>query len=258
MSDKLDFLDEPDKGSKDTTAPVTPEPAAVETPPPAQETAPVQAQPSVEVPPPGHVPLAVVLDEREKRQALAKERDELAAWKAEQLQKAQAKPPLDPIVDTDAWVAEQNARLEKLEQNLVWKDAERRALRDFGPDVVKAAFDAAMAEMLASPAFYQTIVGQHEPYEFVVKWHKRQLALAKLGDEDPDAWFEKQFEARIKERGYIAPERGPDGKFVAASPAPATQTPLPKPSLASAPAASGSAPKIPAGPGVAFDAAFKD
>lgn len=253
-NDKLSFLDGND--GTETAAPA-PEPAKVETPPPAQELSqpstvetPPAAEPST--PPPGYIPLAAILDEREKRQAAERERDEFKR-KVEEAAK-QPEVAIDPITDTDAWVAKQNARIEKLEQDLTWKDAQRRAVRDFGADTVKAAFEALTTELQTNPAFYQTVERQSEPYEFVVKWHKRQQILAKMGDDDPDTYAEKL----AKEKGWIIPERGSDGKFVAASPAPATPTPLPKPSLASAPAASGNAPKTPVGEGVAFGAVFKD
>ena len=257
MSDKLAFLDEP-QGSSGEPAP-KPEPAVAETPPPVQEnpapSTPAPAQPAqAEQPQPGFVPLAAVLDEREKRQALERERDELRRWREEREKQQNAAPPIDPLTEPEKWQAAQEERLARLEQDLTWKDAQRRAVRDFGPEVVQAAFVALSEECKTNPAFFKTVERQAEPYEFVVKWHKRQQNLARMGDDDPETFAEKL----AKEKGWIIPERGPDGKFVAAAPAPQPATPLPKPSLASAPAAVGNAPKTPVGDGVAFNAAFRE
>ena len=250
MSDKLAFLDEP-QGSKETPAP-TPEPAVEQSQPSQEAPQPVVETPSPqpEVIPPGHVPLAAILDEREKRQALEKRLAELEAAKQPQAQ-------IDPITDPEGFARDFETKVEKAKQDILFDTTHRFAVKSYGAEIVKAAEAALGEECKTNPAFFQTVMRQPDPYEFVVKWHKRQQALAKLGDDDPDSWFEKQFAERIKKDGYIAPARDADGKFVAASPAPATPTPLPKPSLASAPAASGSAPKTPQGDGVAFDEVFR-
>lgn len=255
MSDKLAFLDEP-QGSKETPAP-TPEPVATETPPPAQEQPPQpsptpEPQPSVET----EWTKAMALDEREKRQALQKQFEE-AQRKIEELSKPPA-TPIDPLTDPEGFRRDFDAKVETAKQDILFDTTHRFAVKTYGADVVKAAEAALGEECKTNPAFFQTVARQPDPYDFVVKWHKRQLSLAKLGDDDPDTWAQKQFETWVKEKGYVLPERGPDGKFVAASPAPATPTPLPKPSLAAAPAATGNAPKTPVGDGVAFNAAFRE
>lgn len=187
------------------------------------------------------------MDERDKRQALEKRIAEFEAAKT-------APTPIDPLTDPEGFARDFESKVEKAKQDILFDTTHRFAVRQHGEEVVKAAEQWLGTQCQSNPAYFQTVMRQPDPYEFVVKEYKRHQAFAKIGDDDPETWAEKW----AREKGYTIPERGPDGKFVAASPAPATPTPLPKPSLASAPAASGNAPKTPVGEGVAFNAAFRE
>lgn len=260
--DKLSFLDRDDKGrftSKEPkeetpTAPVDPAPVtASPEPPKAPEPTPVPpaepaapAQPSI---PPGYVPLAAQLDEREKRQALQRELDDYKR----KLEEATKKPvELDAISDPDGFKNHFDQQIARTKWDTLTTLSRTWAVKAHGEETVKAAEEAIKAEVERNPGFFQTIERQPDPYDFGVSWHKRQQAIAKLGDKDPDTWFEEQ----AKARGYVLATPQPANGVAPAAPAPATPTPLPRPSLASAPAAGGTTPKVATGPGAAFGGVF--
>lgn len=75
-----------------------------------------------------------------------------------------------------------------------------------GGDKVSAAEQAfldARARQTLDPADYERVVGSPNRYDAVVQWHKRQSVLSSVGD-DPEAWFEKQFEARMTDPHFQA------------------------------------------------------
>lgn len=262
--EKLAFLDQPrddagrfaSKSEDSQPAPVTPEPPVSEPPAsqqPVQEAPaePTLSQPSVAPvqPPPGYIPIAAVLDEREKRQKFERELEEYKRREAE----AQRKPPqpLDPIADPEAFERQLNERIEKVRWDAITNASLVAAVRHHGQEKVKAAEEWLQQELQQNPALWQTIQRQPDPYDFVVSQHQRTLRLQKIGDEDPEAWAQKWAEAN----GYVkANQQQPQ---VAGGAAPSPQPTLPRPSLASATSAGGKAPNVPVGPGEAFNAVFK-
>jgi len=241
--DNLDFLEKES----------TPAPEVNSGPQPAPDTSPL---PPVHVEPAAVEPTkkppwtaAMALDEREKRQKLEAKYEALERKYAEATNKPAAK--IDMFADPEAWERSFDQKLEATKWETKTAISLEMATEKYGAQVLQDAQEAVTAEMEKNPAFFQTIQGQRHPYDFVVKWHKRQQAMSKLGDDDPETWFEKQ----AKERGYILtsqPQGAGDG-----SSSPQQSTPLPRASLASAPSASGNIPKTPIGNGVAFDEAFK-
>lgn len=265
---ELPFLDQPrdDNGrfaSKN-------EPPAVETisPPPAPSippaTEPAVAPPeqpaqttSVEpstvkaTPPDGYIPIAAVLDEREKRQELKRELEEFKRKYAEREQQPQTPPP-DPIVDPEGFQRALDERIAQTQWDATTRISLRFAVQQHGAEAVKAAEDWVAEQVQSNPAFINAIRQQPDPYDFVVRQHKRHVALSKFGDDDPDAYARKWAEAN----GYVL--ANPQQQPVASVGAPSPQsTPLPRPSIASAPSASSGTPKIPTGGGVAFDEVFR-
>jgi hypothetical protein len=235
----------PPEPKEQPPAPVTnPEPQAQ---PPSVEPPTVHARP-----PDGYIPIAAVLDEREKRQALQRERDD---WqrKFEEATKQPPPAPIDPIADPEGFERDLQDRFRKAEWDATTRVSLGFAVKQHGAEAVKAA-ETWVAEMVqANPAFFQTIQAQSDPYDFVVRQHKRHLSLSKMGEDDPETWASKWAE----QNGYVKADQS-QGQVSAGNGASSQQpAPLPKPSLASAPAASGSALKIPVGQGVAFDEVFK-
>jgi len=262
--DKLSFLDQPrdDAGrfaSRENSQPApeqTPEPPASEppvatqpAPEPAPEPTPSQPVSAPVQPPPGYIPMAAVLDEREKRQKYERELEDLRR----KFEEATKKPPqpLDPIADPEAFERQLNERIERVRWDAITSASHVAALRLHGPEKVKAAEEWLQGELQSNPALWQTVQRQADPYDFVVSQHQRTLRLQKIGDEDPEAWAQKWAEAN----GYVkANQQQPQ---VAGGAAPSPQPTLPRPSLASATSAGGKAPNVPVGPGEAFNAVFK-
>ncbi len=261
--DKLAFLDQPrddagrfaSKSEDSQPAPMTSEPPVSE--PPAV-TQPVQEAPTTEPtlsqpasapvqPPAGYIPIAAVLDEREKRQKFERELEEYKRREAE----AQRKPqqPLDPLADPEAFERQLNERIERVRWDAITNASLVAAVRHHGQEKVKAAEEWLQQELQNNPAIWQSIQRQPDPYDFVVTQHQRTLRIAKLGDEDPEAFAQKWAEAN----GYVKAGQAQAAGVASPSPQPA----LPRPSLASAPSAGGKAPNVPVGPGEAFNAVFK-
>jgi len=255
--DKLSFLRD-DKGrfasNVEDQQPAPEAPPASPPPPqeaPAPATAPTQpdhasVQPGA--PPPGYIPIAAVLDEREKRQKFERELEDYRR-KYEEATK-QPPAPLDPIADPEAFEAALQNRIQQVEWNAITTVSLASARRIHGEDKVQAAEQWVAQELQRNPHFFQAIRRQPDPYDFVVRQHQRSLQLSKIGDDDPEAWAQKWAEAN----GYVkAPAAAAPGIS-----APSPQfAPIPKASIASAPSAGGKSPHVPTGPGAAFEAVFK-
>lgn len=262
MSDdeKLSFLDEKPRDEQGRFAPKSE---------PVQETAP-PPEPTETLPPPAVTPgpvapdaqttdqqrnndpawaIAKALDERDKRQQLKAENDQLRR----QLEEATRKPvePIDPVIDPEGYERNITERIEQAKWDAKTETSLAFAVRDHGLEKVNAAKAWVEQKLASNPAFWLEIQRQADPYDFVVKQHKREMSYAKLGDDDPETWFEK----RARELGYVRP--GEPTPAPVAGPIPQQGTPPPRPSLASAPSAGGNAHKGPMGPGAAFDGAFK-
>lgn len=257
--DKLSFLNRDEAGRFAPKEPAPELPQLEAEKPPQSEPAP-QAPPETVAPaapppppkpevPPGHVPLEALLDTREKAQRAQREAEEYKR----KLEELTRKPstPIDPIADPDGFYRSVEEQRAKDRQDTLFETSWLVAQQQHGEEAVKAAEEWLKDELQSNPGLYQTIARQRHPYDFVVKQHKRSLSVAKLGDDDPDTWFEKQ----AKERGYIKLEQQQQA-LDAAAPSP-QRAAIPKPSLANAPSAGGNAPKIPVGQGVAFGRLFK-
>ncbi len=257
--DKLSFLDQPrdDTGrfaSKQDSQPAEVQPPAPEPPAvtqPAMEPEPAQSQPSGAPVQPqhGYIPIAAVLDEREKRQRFERENEELRRKYEEATRRPQQ--PLDPIADPEAFERSLNERIERVRWDAITNASLVAATRHHGADKVKAAEEWLQSELQQNPGIWQQIQRQPDPYDYVVSQHQRTLRLQKIGDDDPDAYAQKWAEAN----GYVkAGTQQPQSAGVTGHPQPST---LPRPSLASAPSAGGKTSNVPVGPGEAFNAVFK-
>lgn len=230
-------------------APEAPVVAAVE-PAAAAEPAPAPvAQPEAPIVPAGHVPIASMLDERERRRQAEAQLAELRGTQA------QPEAP-DPNVDWDAYLEHQEARQQQaiLEVRLDLSEAAARRVHDTA--TVDAARDAALIAFRNNPALARQLTSQPDPYEAIVQWHKRETALSKLNGVDLDALLALHAaQAAGAPAAPAAPApQTPAPASVAAAPPIAPIAP-PPPSLVSAPSAGGAA-ATPQGDGVAFDRVF--
>lgn len=240
----LEFLDAPQGASEDVRPEpvVDPAPEAVSAPEPVAETPPAPAaEPEVKpVVPEGYVPLAVVLDTRDKlRDAEAR----LATFTQQQAAPKAPDPDEDPVAFQgfqieQAHNAVLNARLDM---------SEDLAREKHGEATVDAARDWALQQFQQKPSYRDEVLSQRNPWGYVVKEFERTQALSKLGDtSEVDAflaWKAAQGQVSATTTPIAAP---------AADPPPV----IPSRSLASAPSAGGGAAHTPSGPGLGYATLF--
>lgn len=70
-------------------------------------------------------------------------------------------------------------------------------------DQAEQAFLKARNEGSLDPADYERVVGSPNRYDAAVQWHQRQNVLSSVGT-DPEAWFQKQLEARMSDPKFQA------------------------------------------------------
>lgn len=257
--DNLEFLDGEPSGEEsraDTArdekgrfAPKAQEEAAPAEQPPVEAASPQEPTtapaPPESKPEPGHVPLTVVLDEREKRQAAERAKQELEERLRALEAQRQQQPIPDRNTDPEGW---EDWRAQQFEQRLLnerLNTSERFARKEHGADVVDAARDAALQRFQNDPLYYQQVMSAPDPYEVVVQDYKRAQALSALSEPGRlDAFLAWQ-------AGQSAAPAQPNHQAASAPP------PSPPRSLASQPAAGAAKPgEQPVGEGVAFDAIF--
>jgi len=261
MSDPIDaMLDDPkpaeakpegDSGAPPPSPAPQPAPQPEPTPTPAPQPTPGEpAQPAAVKPPiePGHVPLAAMLDEREKRQKI--ERD-FEAFKKQHQQPP--KPPPSPYDDPDAYSRHVDGRLAQLEQNMRLNHSEERTEEKHGATLLNEA--KAWAERIAQEEaargetrFATFFLNHPKPFEWLIATFKRDKFNSEVGD-DPDAWARKRVAELDKQGGQPgSPQPTPQAKPFAA----------PK-TIAGTPSAAGAgARSIPVGPSAAFEAVFPE
>lgn len=178
----------------------------------------------------GYVPLAALLDEREKRQKMEREAEELRRWRQQFEAEASQKKP-DFYDNPEAalqQVQHQTQHMlvaEKLRQSRFFAE------REYGQELVNEAY----AYFDQHPEQSHALLNEPSPFHAAVEHYKRQKAIAEIGT-DPEAYKAKiraELEAELAKR---------------APPKPAA----PPRSLASAPSAGGEAQPS----GSAFDELF--
>lgn len=245
---ELDFLDEPAGSDEPVRVEQEPAQASAEQPEAAVPETPAagaeeQADPQPRGPDgkfapkkersePGHIPITALLEERDRRKA-AEER--LKAFEQQQ-QARPAPPPGSP---------EYFAQVEQsVEQRLVNERlnfSEKLARKEYGQDTVQAAQQWALERFQTDPGYQQKVLGQPDPYEFVVLEFKQQQALSALSDP-------------AKLDAFLAWQAQQSGQT--ATPSQQPQSAPPPRSLASAPSAGVKPGASPVGEGVAFDTLF--
>lgn len=229
------------------TAPVTPDTGTQQQPQAAALATPLA--PSEPVVPPGYVPLAASLDERDKRKAAEQRVKELE----ERVRQSQPKPQApDPIGDPDGYQAHMDSKAAHQAFVLRAEISETLAIEKHGQDTVDKAIQSFDELVAREPYRVQQLRSQKNPVEWVVQRYKKQERDRLIGD-DPDEFVRK----RAVELGFAPSQSDPNAaapKGVQATPQP--QRPMPSPSIATMPAAT-SQTAVAVGGGNAFDAAFK-
>lgn len=185
------------------------------------------------------IPVTALLDERDKRKEAQRRAEELERRLAQLEQAQQPKP--DFLDDPEAALRHQQESVRFQIWNERLNMSEMLARQAYGDDLVAQAQEAFGAAARDNPALQMELQRQRNPYDFVVKWHKRNSFISEVGD-DPETWKNAQREALKAE--ILAELQAQQ---------PVQQQPRIPGSLASAPAAGKSDPQS---RGSAFDAAF--
>lgn len=192
--------------SKDQNEPVT---VAVDSPaatPPAADL----AAPAAPVAPDGHVPLAALQEERNKRQEMERRLAEIEArtriqtpQQPQQPQQPQPEPEIwtDPNAYFDHRLAPTVQAMEQMREQM-FEMAAGQQLGFDKVDAAKSAFEEQIKKegpqgetfRLAQQLFGQGAQGN--PFTKLVEWHKRQSIFAEVGD-DPRAWMEREMEKML-------------------------------------------------------------
>lgn len=177
--------------------PVDPAPEAIVEPEPAPE-------PQPQRPDPGFVPIAAMMDERDRRKALEAE---LARYRQQQ----EAQPALDPLDDPAGFAAHQQQLVQQAIINDRFERSNEDAIEKYGEETVKAAVDWAAERGRTNPGFAAEYMSKPRPIHWIVQQHKREETLGQIGDRSIDDFV----------REYIA--KNP----TLITPAPAAATPIP-------------------------------
>lgn len=162
------------------------------------------------------VPIEAVHASREKEREARTENDKLRADMArlqgqiEMLSK-QREPVKEAAKAPDFWEDPNGfvqTALDPVQKQLA-QQAERfsmrMAIKEHGQEAVQGAYQALGEAMQAgdpsAKAEYQRIKASDDPYDEIVKWHKRNTAMQKVGN-DPDAWLEAEMEKRLADPAY--------------------------------------------------------
>jgi hypothetical protein len=151
--------------------------------------------------PNGHVPIQALDAERNKRKDIEDRYDREMREMREQISRlAQPKPTAEPPApppsmfdDPDAYLQHQMSPLQSALQEVREELWETKASSVHTAEAVQAAKVAAEA-LFGTPegaALHQQITASGNPFENLVKWHKKQQALAEVG-EDPEAYFQRR------------------------------------------------------------------
>lgn len=201
-------------------APVALDPAAPIADIPALDLAATVA-PAVIVPPKapdGYLPLAAVLDEREKRQRIEKERDDYRVKYEATLKPAAATP--DVASDPQGWMAAQEEIRAKDRMDQKMEMSGFTAAQQYGEDIVSAAKTWGAEQNASDPYFGPAFTAQKYPFQWLVAKHREAQAAAWVGGKTPE---ERAIEYVVS-LGYV---KAPDGA------APLTQQPAPTSVVAS-------------------------
>lgn len=164
----------------------------------------------------GNIPPARLKAEAEKRReaeadaaALRREIAELrgmvTATRQPAAQPQQEAAPATLWDDPDAYLKSQ---IDPLQTALLTQKAEFSkmiAVEKHGEEVFNAA-ESALEQAAPTPegqAFIQKLRASAHPAEDLIKWHKQQQSIARVGN-DPDAWLNAEIEKRMNDPAFLA------------------------------------------------------
>ena len=154
---------------------------------------------------PGHVPIQALDAERGRRKEIEERherelkelRDQLAALSKPQQATQQPQPVAPPEIfeDPDGYIRHQLTPVQQQMMDMREFVSENMAVTAHGADAVNEAKQA-IEQVAATPDGQRVIAemlqSQH-PYDALMKWHKKQKAMAEVGD-DPEAYFQRRLQ----------------------------------------------------------------
>lgn len=219
-------------------------PAAVEQPP-VEAAAPPAPEPAPQEKGDKFVPLAAMLDERDKRKALEAE---LAAMRAKQPAPETAIPdPYDDPAGFNAYMADLTNRTALA---VKFDLSEDMAVGQHGEEAVSQAKEWGAERAAQDPTFKHQFLTARNPIDWVVRQHKQAEDL-KLYQTDPVAFARRILEAQ----GQPVPDAASAAVAGAGQQPPAPRPAAPPRSIAGAPSG-GNARAVATGPLSAVDALF--
>lgn len=227
---------EPPKAEEPKQEPVQPAPAEM------APVAPVTLEPPVvetRHPDPGFVPIAAMLDTRDKLKA-AEAR--LAQFEQQQAAAQQQVQVPDRYEDPDGYEAYQESLIESRLVNITLNTSERFARKEHGAETVDSAKAWALQRFASDPLYQKQVLADADPYERVVTDYKRDQLFSKVTDpSEYDAFLAwKNAQAQLTQQAATAAP-------------PNTASAIPPRSLASAPSAGGVLTDIVQSDGEIFD-----
>lgn len=199
----------------------------------APQPAPAEAAPAVEPEAPqpeqqpGFVPLAALLDERDRRQATEAEARRLREWRQQQEAEARRQPAPDRESDPEGYEAYRDQRFQAAMYDQKLTFSQRMAVLEHGADAVKAAKDWYDSEGSRDPYLDRKVAASEDPYGVVLAEWKRQKVLSSVDPNDLDA--------------FLAWKAQNQPQSAAGAPAaPPARPAAPRPSIAAAPSAGAS------------------
>ena len=182
-----------------------------ETPPAPAE--PESPAPAAQEPPPPHqgIPPWRLKEEADARRAAEAEMAELRRELAQLRQPKQPDPVPDLYENPTAFVdhgVKQHIDPVKSEIATLREFYSRKeAIREHGAEKVTAAYNALDQGMRARDPeaimIYQRAMNSMDPFGDIMSWHQKQTLFSQVGS-DPNAWFEKQLEERLKDPTHQA------------------------------------------------------
>lgn len=154
---------------------------------------------------PGHVPIQALDAERGKRKEteeryekkLKELEDRIASLSKPQQAMQQAQPVAPPEIfeDPDGYIRHQLTPVQQQMMDMREFVSENMATTAYGADAVNEAKQA-IEQVAATPegqrVIHEMLQSQH-PYDALMKWHKKQKAMAEVGD-DPEAYFQRRLQ----------------------------------------------------------------
>ena len=174
---------------------------------PSEEIEPAEAveiEPQVEAAPKA-IPLAAMLDERDKRKEAERKAAELER-KLEEVRKANEvqQPDIysdDPYLNDFRQQIQAQFERQRFQDRIL--DSDERAKEKYGAETVETAALWAKQRMEDDPSFRSKFLDHRRPMEWVVEQHQQETRAAEILS-DPDAWVRK----RAAELGLIGEATG--------------------------------------------------